>query len=92
VSPKPTDRVEIHYTGRKPDGNVFDSSVERGKTMVHSASGFVPGFNEAIAMMKVGGKCRIVIPGKLAYGEGPETPGGQPKGTLVFDLELIAIK
>lgn len=93
ATPKPTDRVEIHYTGRKPDGTVFDSSVERGKTMVHPTNGFVPGFTEALQLMKVGGKCRVVIPGKLAYGEGEgQTPMGQPKGTLVFDLELLAIK
>lgn len=88
--PKPaaTDKVKIHYTGTTTDGKVFDSSVQKGKPLVNSASGFVKGFNAAIQAMNVGSTWRVTIPSDLAYGmSGPLGPNQ----TLNFEIELIEI-
>jgi FKBP-type peptidyl-prolyl cis-trans isomerase len=69
---------------------VFDSSVDKGKPITHSAGGFVKGFNAAIQAMPVGSKWKVVIPSDLAYGmRGPGAIG--PNATLVFEIELLEI-
>ena len=86
--PAPTDKVKLHYHGTKTDGVVFDSSVQRGEPITHSASGFVKGFNAAVQAMPVGSKWEVVIPSDLAYGmEGPLGPNQ----TLIFEIELLEI-
>ncbi|RFC50324.1 MAG: FKBP-type peptidyl-prolyl cis-trans isomerase FklB [Verrucomicrobia bacterium] len=90
---KPTrdQTVEVHYHGTLPDGTVFDSSVERGETISFPVTGVIPGWIEALQLMQVGAKWRLVIPSDLAYG--PEGSGPIPPGaTLVFEVELIAIE
>ncbi len=89
-SPKPTDRVKVHYTGWLTDGTKFDSSVDRGQPATFPLNGVIKGWTEGLGLMKVGGKCRLIIPPDLAYGERgrPSIPGGS---TLVFDVELLAI-
>lgn len=89
---KPTadQTVEVHYHGTLTDGTVFDSSVERGETISFPVNGVIPGWVEALQLMAVGSKWRLVIPSDLAYGDqgsGP-IPGG---ATLVFEVELIGI-
>ncbi|MFH0983032.1 MAG: peptidylprolyl isomerase [Planctomycetota bacterium] len=92
-SPKPTDRVEVHYTGWLVDGTKFDSSVDRGTPFAFSLQGgVIKGWLEGVALMKVGEKRKLIIPYQLAYGEMGSPPQIPPKATLVFDIELLAIK
>ncbi len=84
--PTATDRVEVHYTGWTTDGNMFDSSVTRGRPAQFPLNRVIPGWTEGLQLMTIGEKRRFWIPANLAY-EG--RPG--PQGTLVFDVELIRI-
>lgn len=91
--PKATDEVEVHYHGTLIDGTVFDSSVERGQPVTFNVSGVIPGWTEALKLMKVGSKWKLFIPTELAYGANPQ-PGGKigPNDALIFEVELISIK
>lgn len=90
--PKATDSVTVHYTGKLIDGTVFDSSVERGEPATFGVTQVIPGWVEALQLMNVGSKWRLFIPSALAYG--PNGAGGVigPNQTLLFDVELLAIK
>jgi FKBP-type peptidyl-prolyl cis-trans isomerase FklB len=90
-SPKPTDTVKVHYTGTLIDGTVFDSSVQRGEPATFPVNGVIPGWTEALQLMKVGDKWQLVIPAKLAYGEEGPGPIG-PNSTLIFEVELLGIE
>ncbi|HEY5270185.1 MAG TPA: FKBP-type peptidyl-prolyl cis-trans isomerase [Anaerolineales bacterium] len=87
--------VKAHYTGKFPDGKVFDSSISRGEPIefVLGQGRVIKGWDEGIALMKVGGKAQLTIPPHLAYGE--RGAGGgviPPNATLVFDVELVEVK
>ena len=86
--------VSVHYTGQLQDGTVFDSSVSRGVPIDFKLGigQVIKGWDEGIALMKVGGKAQLVIPPDLAYGE--QGAGGviPPNATLVFDVELVDVK
>jgi peptidylprolyl isomerase len=84
--PKPEDVVIVHYTGWTTDGKMFDSSVARGRPSAFPLNRVIPGFTETLTMMAPGEKRRAWIPEGLAY-KGQR----EPKGMLVFDLELIEI-
>ena len=87
------DIVEIHYEGSLLDGNIFDSSYERGRTSENSVNGFIPGFTEGLKLMPKGSKFKLYIPYNLAYGENPRPGSGiEPYSSLIFTLELIDIK
>jgi FKBP-type peptidyl-prolyl cis-trans isomerase FkpA len=91
ASPTAKDQVKVHYEGKFVDGRVFDSSIERKEPATFPLTGVIPCWTEAVQLMKVGGKARIVCPSALAYGdEGrpPQMPGG---ATLVFQVELLDI-
>lgn len=90
-SPKPTDSVTVHYTGALIDGRVFDSSVERGEPATFGVTQVIPGWVEALQMMKPGAEWRIFVPSNLAYG--PQGAGGiiGPNMTLIFDIQLIKV-
>jgi len=91
--PKSTDKVDVHYTGWLPDGTKFDSSVDRGQPFPVSLSGgVIKGWLEGLATMKVGGKRRLIIPPDLAYGARGAPPKIPANATLVFDVEVLAIK
>lgn len=91
AKPSPEQTVEVHYHGTLIDGTVFDSSVQRGETVSFPVTGVIPGWVEALQLMQVGAKWRLVIPSGLAYGDrgqGPIPPGS----TLVFEVELVGIQ
>ena len=88
--PEPASRVEVHYTGWTTDGNMFDSSVVRGKTATFAVNRVIKGWTEGLQLMVVGEKRRFWIPPELAY-KNSNRPGA-PQGMLVFDVELIEIK
>lgn len=91
--PRPAagDQVKVHYTGRLIDGTVFDSSVERGEPATFGVTQVIPGWVEALQLMKAGSKWRLHIPSALAYG--PQGAGGVigPNSTLIFDVELLEV-
>ena len=91
-SPKSTDRVKVHYHGTLIDGTVFDSSVERKEPIVFGVNEVIPGWTEALQLMKEGDKWNIVLPSKIAYGERAAGEKIAPNSTLVFDVELISIE
>ena len=90
-SPKASDNVEVHYTGKLIDGTVFDSSVERGVPASFGVTQVIPGWVEALQLMHEGDKWRLYIPSDLPYG--PNGAGGVigPNMTLIFDVELLRV-
>lgn len=90
--PEATDQVEVHYTGKLIDGTVFDSSVDRGVPATFGVTQVIPGWVEALQLMKAGSKWRLFIPSNLAYGPNgaPGSPIG-PNSTLIFDVELLRV-
>ena len=86
--------VAVHYTGKFPDGKVFDSSVSRGEPIEFKlgVGQVIKGWDEGIALMKVGGKAQLIIPPALGYGERGAGGAIPPNATLVFDVELVAVK
>jgi len=90
--PKATDEVTTHYHGTLIDGTIFDSSVQRGQPTSFPVNRVIPGWTEALQLMPVGSKWRLVIPHNLAYGEQGAGDVIKPFSTLVFDVELIGIK
>jgi FKBP-type peptidyl-prolyl cis-trans isomerase len=90
--PTESSDVEVHYHGTTPDGTVFDSSVERGKSIEFNASQVIPGWTEGLQLMKEGAKFKFFIPQELAYGANPR-PGSpiKPFMPLVFEVELIKV-
>jgi len=91
-SPKRRDRVSVHYHGTFENGEVFDSSVERGKPAVFPLSGVIKCWTEGLQLMKVGGKAKLVCPPKIAYGKRGAPPTIPPNATLTFEVELLAIR
>lgn len=92
ATPASTDQVEVHYTGKLLDGTVFDSSVDRGIPATFGVTQVIPGWVEALQMMKAGSKWRLFIPSNLAYGPNgaPGSPIG-PNSSLIFDVELLKV-
>ena len=91
--PKATDTVTTHYHGTLIDGTVFDSSVQRNQPASFPVNGVIQGWVEALQLMPVGSKWKLYVPSELAYGANPH-PGGpiEPYMTLIFEVELLAIK
>jgi FKBP-type peptidyl-prolyl cis-trans isomerase FkpA len=90
-SPKPTDRVSVHYEGRLIDGTVFDSSRKRNMPATFPLNGVIKCWTEGVGRMKVGEKAQLICPSAIAYGDSgrpPTIPGG---ATLIFDVELLSI-
>ena len=94
ANPVPGQIVSVHYNGTLVDGTKFDSSYDRGEPIEFPlGQGMViPGWEEGIALLKKGGKEKLIIPYRLAYGAQGRAPVIPPKATLLFDVELVDIK
>ena len=90
--PKATDTVVTHYRGSLMDGSEFDSSYARGKSATFPVQGVIPGWIEALQLMRVGAKWKLFIPSGLAYGERGSGRAIGPHATLIFEIELLNIK
>ena len=100
----PSQVVTIHYRGILLDGRVFDSSYERGAPIVASLDSLIPGWQQGMPGMRVGGRRRLTVPSNLAYSGMAALPAARPRGskeraemlippksTLIFEIELLAI-
>ncbi|RMF42247.1 MAG: FKBP-type peptidyl-prolyl cis-trans isomerase [Planctomycetota bacterium] len=92
ASPNVASKVTVHYEGRLINGEVFDSSIQRGEPATFGVSQVIPGWTEALLRMKVGDKWRLFIPPNLAYGERGSPPVIGPNETLIFDVELLQVQ
>jgi len=90
--PTAEDTVEVHYRGTLMDGTQFDSSYDRNQTASFGVTQVIPGWVEALQLMPVGSKWKLVIPSDLAYGAGGAGGTIGPNATLVFEVELISIE
>jgi len=89
--PQPTDTVTVHYRGTLLDGTEFDSSYRRNEPATFLADHVIPGWKEALQLMKPGSRYELFIPGNLAYGKrGNGTIG--PNSTLIFEVELLSVQ
>jgi FKBP-type peptidyl-prolyl cis-trans isomerase FklB len=89
--PKASDSVSVDYLGTFIDGSEFDSSYKRGEPANFSVEGIIPGWTEALLLMKEGAKWRLYVPADLAYGEQGAPPVIGPNSTLIFEVELKEI-
>lgn len=91
---KPTlaNEVTTHYTGTLLNGNIFDSSVQRGEPATFPVGGVIAGWTEALLLMPVGSKWKLFIPSNLAYGDRGAGGAIGPNETLVFEIELLSIE
>ncbi|MDC2826015.1 FKBP-type peptidyl-prolyl cis-trans isomerase [Rodentibacter pneumotropicus] len=88
---KPTDTVKVHYTGKLPNGEVFDSSVERGQPAEFRLDQVVKGWTEGLQLVKKGGKIELVLPPELAYGKQGAGASIPPNATLYFEVEVLDV-
>jgi len=92
AQPSDTDVVTVNYAGTLIDGTEFDSSYKRGEPTSFPVNGVIPGWTEALKLMKTGSTWQLFIPASLAYGEHGAPPAIGPNETLVFKVNLIDIK
>ncbi len=90
--PKASDKVNVHYHGTLLNGNVFDSSVDRGSPASFGVTQVIAGWVEALQLMPVGSKWKLFIPSALAYGERGAGENIPPFSTLIFEVELLSIE
>ena len=89
--PTKSDKAVVHYRGWTIDGNEFDSSHSRKQPSTFGITQVIPGWTEALSMMKPGAKWEIVVPQELAYGPGGKRPKIPPYSTLRFEIELLSV-
>ena len=89
--PVATDKITVHYQGSTLDGDIFDSSYNRGHPLTISLANVIPGWTEGLQLMRTGAKYRLFIPSELAYGSQGAGADIEPDATLIFDVELIRI-
>ena len=90
-APKATDTVTVNYKGTLVDGTVFDSSYDRGEPVSFPVNEVIPGWTEALQLMKPGAKWQLFVPADLAYGKEGAGNAIPPNAALVFDVELLKI-
>lgn len=90
--PKESDTVKVDYVGTLVNGTEFDSSIKRGEPAVFGVGQVIPGWSEALQLMEVGSKYRVVIPSDLAYGETGAPPVIEPNSVLIFEINLLGIE
>ena len=86
------DTVKVHYEGKLPNGTVFDSSVARGEPIEFPVDQVIPGWTEALQLMKTGAKYRLFIPSRLGYGAHGAGNAIPPHSTLIFEVELLGVR
>lgn len=91
AKPTATSTVRTHYHGTFINGDVFDSSYDRGQPAEFPVNGVIAGWTEALQLMEEGAKWRLYVPYNLAYGERGSQGAIPPYATLVFDVELLAV-
>ncbi len=87
----PTDAVTVQYRGKLLDGSEFDSTYTRGAPATFTVNGVIPGWQEALVLMRPGAKWQLFVPPELAYGASPK-PGIPAGSLLIFDVELLSVK
>lgn len=93
ATPKMGQTVQVHYVGKLANGKEFENSRTNGVPAQFAIGpGLIPGWNEALQSMKVGGKRRIVLPPALAYGARGQLPKIPPNETLTFEIELLSVR
>ena len=90
-SPALKDHVTVDYRGTTIEGREFDSSYARGKPMIFQTNKVIPGWTEALQLMKVGAKWQLFIPENIAYGARGAGDAIGPKETLIFEVELLLV-
>jgi len=90
-TPSASSKVRVHYHGTLVNGTVFDSSVSRGEPIEFDVSGVIPGWTEALQLMKAGDKWKLYIPHQLAYGANGAGGAIGPYQALIFEVELLAV-
>ena len=91
ISPIGPQVIRANYHGYFPDGNIFDSSYERGQPLEYNANAFIKGWNEALSLMKPCSAWILYVPGDLAYGPAGR-PGIPANATLIFNMQLLEDK
>jgi FKBP-type peptidyl-prolyl cis-trans isomerase len=86
-----TDEVTVNYRGKLIDGTEFDSSYSRGTPATFKVNGVIPGWQEALVLMKPGAKWQLFVPAELAYGDNPR-PGIPAGSVLIFDVDVLNVK
>jgi peptidylprolyl isomerase len=93
ATPKLGQRVQVHYIGWLENGREFENSYKAGSPAEFElGAGLIPGWNETLQTMKVGGKRRIIVPPSLAYGAAGRPPKIGPNATLTFEIELLRVR
>ena len=87
----PADSVTVQYRGKLLDGSEFDSTYTRGAPVSFAVNGVIPGWQEALVLMKPGAKWQLFVPPELGYGASPK-PGIPGGSLLIFDVELLSVK
>ncbi|HWZ61943.1 MAG TPA: FKBP-type peptidyl-prolyl cis-trans isomerase [Steroidobacteraceae bacterium] len=91
-SPKATDSVVVNYRGTLINGTEFDASAKHGGPATFEVNHLIPGWTEALQLMKPGAKWKLYVPPRLAYDVRPPTPVIPPGSALVFEMELLSVK
>ena len=92
AKPMATDKVLVHYHGTLINGEIFDSSVQRGEPIAFPLNQVIPGWTEVVQLMPVGSKWKVYIPYQMAYGERGAGGSIGPYSALIFEIELLEIQ